>query len=86
MSSDNGVLLRVDLHLLFDANLLHFHVEDARVFARFDSSVLTDNHYAAFEGREILGLPPTVIESLRARAQRSSLVVASEPPAPARGT
>jgi len=67
MSPDNGLLLRVDLHLLFDANLLSFKHEDGRVVVRFHPSLLADPHYVAFEGRAIEALPPALTERLRVR-------------------
>lgn len=64
MSAENGLLLRVDLHLLFDARLLEFKDEGGRLVVRFNERVLADPHYQGLEGKVVEGLPAEVSERL----------------------
>lgn len=49
--SQNGLLLRADIHTLFDLNLVWIEPETLRV--RLDSSLL-DSEYAAFDGKSLV--------------------------------
>ncbi len=50
-AADNGLLLRADIHVLFDLGLLRIHPDTLRVAV--DDALLADPGYAALHGREL---------------------------------
>jgi HNH endonuclease/EVE domain len=67
MHPRNGLILRADLHNLFDAGLLRIDPETLRVRV---SPVLSGSEYATFEGRELEAPPGIDLRpALRARSQ-----------------
>jgi hypothetical protein len=49
----NGVLLRTDIHTLFDANLIRFQITDEQVVVEIDHS-LADSDYYQYDGQVLI--------------------------------
>ena len=49
----NGVLLRTDIHTLFDANLIRFQITDEQVVVEIDQS-LADSDYYQYDGQVLI--------------------------------
>lgn len=67
---DNGLLLRADIHTLFDLDLLG--IEPASLIVRLHPSLKNDSHYSSMEGSRLLvasGCPPSAA-ALRLRYQQ----------------
>ena len=66
MDSRNGILLRVDVHRLFDSpsRLLFFQARDDRVFLQFDSSV---SYLGLRNDTEVTNFPSSSIQFLNQR-------------------
>jgi HNH endonuclease len=65
--AENGLLLRADIHTLFDLNLLG--IEPKTLLVRANSALVSDPHYASFDGKK-LGCASDCrpsIDALRAR-------------------
>lgn len=63
---DNGLLLRADLHLLFDTHQLWFEVDQEEVFVRF-SRQAREGGYSEWDCRRITAFTQRQREALRAR-------------------
>ncbi|EKN3392661.1 HNH endonuclease [Yersinia enterocolitica] len=70
---ENGLLLRTDIHRLFDTKLLAFEVSGTRVTVNLDKSIRYDTSYNVYHGK-ILELPTSNIMKRLARLkQRATL-------------
>ena len=76
-TAENGLLLRADLHLLFDAGLLVFGADDDGVFyVHFDQSVATS--YAELDDLEVQ-LPDVPKAAWRRRALKEHRLLEANP-------